>query len=444
MGKGWWINGRTGESIEVFEHAGEVVNHPERFGYTSGDLLIQNFNPSDAESRRELLKDVMLRGWIRVRFTGGRASRRVVELWAYTNRARDALDMWLTETGAWDNEQVEVHELRPPGRSWTKPVKDIKYTYEPVESCQRASDPEEATGWQVTFRGVDEGLLPNLIELLEEEIENHQEYSGRFWFDDDHCLVWECVNASPATGVPMTDTYRNTAHRNVLIDAIAIAVAGDPDRTTDLPRPTRLSEASLGRVYQHWLNGGFGIVSADRGERTEGENAEWRKLLRQRIRASGHGFVPLEGVWIETDQETGEERKVTEVSYLVPASEGVDKLKELLLNWGTIDGNNPQEAVSLVHPGGPVEFIDPGSGAVLDSLEEFHPDKVSQVYSRLTRRPGKPVKDRPPTAGRTEPSKATTFVFESWDFVRPPKSWPEAAMRAHEGEIKFISEARNT
>jgi hypothetical protein len=443
MGKGWWVNGRTGETIEVFEHASEVIKDPTRFGYTSDSPLIQAFRPDDPQSRRDLLKDVVLKGWIRIRFTGGRASRRVAELWSYTNRARDALDMFLTETGAWDTETVEIHELRPPGRAWVDKVKDIKYTYEPVESQRFVLDEDEPTGWRAEFGDVDKGSAEHLIGLLAHENEEHPNYSSRFWFEESR-LIWECVDASPSSGVPTIDAHRNTTHRHSLIDAISIAVGQPEDRETDLPQPTRLMEASLGRVYQHWLRSGFGIVSADRGDRSEGDNVEWRKKLKNAIREAGFGFVPLEGTWVETDSGTGEVRRVTEASYLVPSHGGAEALRLLLLDWGKLDPSNPQEAVTLVHPGGPVEFIDPSTNEVLQTLEEFHPDKVSEIYSRLTRRPGKPVVTRPPRPERTEPSKATTFTFESWQFVRPPGCWSEALARSRQGEIMFISEARRT
>ena len=62
-----------------------------------------------------------------------------------------------------------------------------------------------------------------------------------------------------------------------------------------------LTEASLSRVFSHWSDAGFAIVSAGRGERTPEENAKWYKRLRSAVRRDGFGFIPLVGYWHETD-----------------------------------------------------------------------------------------------------------------------------------------------
>lgn len=194
-----------------------------------------------------------------------------------------------------------------------------------------------------------------------------------------------------------------------------------------------LNEASLARIYSHWKGRGFAIVSADRGERTDVQNKRWRQRLKDAIRADGYGFIPVDGFWYETDAETGERRKVSERSFLVPArslgeaaapaapprpATAVEALRAAVTHWGKIDPNNPQEAVILVDPNGPVEFINPVTGSVSFKLSSFRAGRVSDIYSGLRKRPG-------------------TFVFEGWQFTAPPRSQAEAYRRRHEGEEAF-------
>jgi hypothetical protein len=184
-----------------------------------------------------------------------------------------------------------------------------------------------------------------------------------------------------------------------------------------------LDETSLSRVYAHWKDRGFAILSADRGERTPQENKRWRKQLKKAIRADGFGFVPIDGFWYE--DHGGKQVKVSERSFLVPNRggevEGIERLRDGVTRWGRLDRSNPQESVILVSPGGPVEFIDPTNGRVSFTLARFAPGKVADIYSGLRKRSG-------------------TFVFEGWRFVAPPGSFMEAARRHHEGEIKFFAE----
>ena len=184
-----------------------------------------------------------------------------------------------------------------------------------------------------------------------------------------------------------------------------------------------LTEASLSRVYKHWLTRGFAIVSADRGERTASENKHARKALKSAIRSAGYGFIPLNGFWFETDADTGERRKVGELAFLVPDhQDDFAALRAHVVRWGKIDAGAPQEAVIFTHPGGPVEFLDPTNGRLQFALRKFVPGRVADIYSKLAKRgPG------------------ATFVFEGWNFVAPPTSQVAAYRRRHEGEITFVS-----
>jgi hypothetical protein len=188
---------------------------------------------------------------------------------------------------------------------------------------------------------------------------------------------------------------------------------------------TPITEASLARVWQHWMTDGFGIVSANRGERTKDENEDWYARLRRRVRDDGYGFVPLIGYWNEVSAVTGETAKQREPSLLVPAGNATpDVLRGDLIAWGLLDKSLPQESVIFAPPEGPVEFINPKTQKVTFKLAKFAPGKVADIYSQLRRSLGK--------------EHARTFVFEGWRFAPTPTSQAEAYRRRHEGEALFI------
>lgn len=65
-----------------------------------------------------------------------------------------------------------------------------------------------------------------------------------------------------------------------------------------------LSEASLGRLWQHFTRGEpMVIISADRSERTKSENKSCFEKLKQNIRLAKFGYVKVKGGYTETDAE---------------------------------------------------------------------------------------------------------------------------------------------
>ena len=194
-----------------------------------------------------------------------------------------------------------------------------------------------------------------------------------------------------------------------------------------------LTEASLARLYTHWMDRGFAVVSAFRGEHDRAANMVAHGRLKSAVRAAGYGFIPLVGYWVETHSETGEEKKVEELSLLIPAKridEGLTErdtprtelaeLRKHALQWGKVS-KPVQEAIIFVEPGGPVRFLDPKNGKEQFKLNSFRPGAVGDIYSKLTKRPG-------------------TFMFEGWSWSSPPRSMVEAHRRRHEGELVFIAE----
>jgi len=186
-----------------------------------------------------------------------------------------------------------------------------------------------------------------------------------------------------------------------------------------------LTEASLSRLYSHWMDKGFAVVSAFRGEYDRAKNMVAHGKLKQAVRAAGYGFIPLVGYWVETHAETGEEKKVEELSLLIPNKRTDEsllaELRKHALAWGRIS-KPVQESIIFVEPGGPVRFLDPKTGSEQFKLNTFRPGAVGDIYSRLTKRPG-------------------SFIFEKWTWASPPRSMVEAHRRRHEGELVFIAEA---
>jgi len=187
--------------------------------------------------------------------------------------------------------------------------------------------------------------------------------------------------------------------------------------------PVELTEVSLARLYKHWTDVGFVIVSANRGERTWQENRQELKKLQRTIRSDGYGFILLTGHWKETDVRTGEKKIQQEPSLLVPSTGDLTHLRARGIVWAGLDPALPQESFIFAWPGGPVEFIDPVKRVVTFKLSKFKPGKVADIYSKLRKRPG-------------------SFVFEGWAFARPPSTFMEAQRRRNEGECEFISDVR--
>jgi len=228
----------------------------------------------------------------------------------------------------------------------------------------------------------------------------------------------------------------------------------EADYLTDTMLGAKLDEVSLQRVYSHWKDRGFAIVSADRGtaavggQRTAQENNHWRKVLKAAIRKAGYGFVPLVGYWhekVEKPDGSKEKVRLKEYPFLIPAKSGED-LTKLAIKLGRLDRNNPQETVLVVAAGGEGRFYNTRQDGVYDDgpvgsvsfkLPTFSPSKVADIYSRLRNKVGKA--HRGPGQMAPSPNPTTgAFVFEGWRFAPPPQSFMEAARRKHDGEEEFF------
>ena len=68
----------------------------------------------------------------------------------------------------------------------------------------------------------------------------------------------------------------------------------------------------------------FVVMSSDRGERSPAENKRQYQEFKQKVKAAGFPFTEFVGSWEETDEETGEKRRVQENSVIIYSDERPD------------------------------------------------------------------------------------------------------------------------
>ena len=80
----------------------------------------------------------------------------------------------------------------------------------------------------------------------------------------------------------------------------------------------------------------FVVMSSDRGERSDAENKQMYGEFKQKVKAAGFPFTEFVGSWEETDEESGEKRRVTEQSVIIYSDkrEDVPEQSEELFELG--------------------------------------------------------------------------------------------------------------
>ena len=79
-----------------------------------------------------------------------------------------------------------------------------------------------------------------------------------------------------------------------------------------------IQESSLSRIQSKSQKKGVAAISADRGNLSRKENQARSQQLQKDIRSKfGRGPTKVKGSYIEKDENTGEERKVKEKSYVI-------------------------------------------------------------------------------------------------------------------------------
>lgn len=184
----------------------------------------------------------------------------------------------------------------------------------------------------------------------------------------------------------------------------------------------QIVEVSLGRIYKHFTDTGFAMLSADKWNLSDEENDERYEQLKADVKAAGYGYVPVLGKYTYQDDEGGK-KVASEDSLFIPdkpREEGADPLDDVLRELGI---KWDQETVLIGHPGGHVELIDPTTGDVDMSFDAFDVKDVADAWSQLR------------TGGKSQ--RAKKFVFERWIAVIPnPRSFGEAVKMAGSGLIR--------
>ena len=201
---------------------------------------------------------------------------------------------------------------------------------------------------------------------------------------------------------------------------------GDSDRLTPI------QEASLSRIWQHNKDRAFVILTANRQERTDEENAAAFKALKRTIRSAGYGFIPAMGVGQEGEGE--EQMDVREPSVIVPnKTKGADDgtLLKLALKWAKGASNPPQDYIFYADPEKGAATIKVSSGAQDIEFEKFVPNAMGRFFTRLYKhRPGKKL-DKP--TGRP-------FKYE-WlgvKYADPPSNHLHGMGLESEGQVEFF------
>jgi len=192
-----------------------------------------------------------------------------------------------------------------------------------------------------------------------------------------------------------------------------------------------VQEASLGRIYQHHKTRAFAILTAWRGERTLEENQVAFQKLKQRIRGSGYGFIPLDGVGQE--KVGGKVVEASEPSLLVPNKvKGPDDgtFRKIALGWALEASKPPQYAIFFATPdgeGGTDGAVLKVGGGVEMKLSKFSPSMVGQFYSKLRR-------------GRTfmyAPSAEESVEWLGVKYGDPPQGWIHGMGMQSEGRLEI-------
>ena len=144
-----------------------------------------------------------------------------------------------------------------------------------------------------------------------------------------------------------------------------------------------LTEASLGRIHQHYQNSGhksFAVLTSWRGAMGKNENVHRFSKLKADVRSQGYGFNHMTGVGEEENGGVSKEPSlfVHGMSYHHAVEHGKKHDQHSII----YSGPETKGEVHLVH------LKDDGDKKVGDhtNLGKFHPKKIGQYYSKIRNR----------------------------------------------------------
>lgn len=184
-------------------------------------------------------------------------------------------------------------------------------------------------------------------------VEEHPDAPGKFRVYYHHYLPGKVPQRKEETIAHHVEGFKaaQSIARNHLTKVRAAALGGKHvmsesvnDAVSMLP-PYVLTEMSLSRIVRHTQEGkGYVIMSADRSERSRGQNAGHRKQLTAHLRKQGYGYTHVRGGYIE--QTANGPKPVYEHSIMVHnvSRKGAKKIAKYAYQ------HHRQEAVLHVHP----------------------------------------------------------------------------------------------
>lgn len=141
-------------------------------------------------------------------------------------------------------------------------------------------------------------------------------------------------------------------------DYVSYSITLDTNKTVEIKSKEKLQESeSLGRIYQHYQNNPFLVISAERPA-NEGESEEQARQRNKRntlslkndIRSAGYGYIPVDGGWKEDGNVSYES------SFFVPMSKGnYDEFFKLAIE---LCGKYNQYAVLVSDGNGNIAYYD--------------------------------------------------------------------------------------
>jgi len=165
-----------------------------------------------------------------------------------------------------------------------------------------------------------------------------------------------------------------------------------------------LDESSLNRIHQHIQKkkiNSWAIMTSYRSENSPTENKKDFNELKQRLRSMDLGFIEIEGIGQE-ESEDGGIKQVKEPSLFIPkiTKKKAQKLSDRYDQWGYIySGPETDDKIALISVEG------------TEYLGDFHPNKISQFFSKIK---GKPF--------TFETVKPTTYMESYWKYLKSNKS----------------------
>lgn len=151
-------------------------------------------------------------------------------------------------------------------------------------------------------------------------------------------------------------------------------------------RNVNISEASLGRLYQHIGKDAILMISANRSELEQSENKSNTNALKRYIKAANFGYNRVKGGYKEK-MEDGSMVEVEEDSFIVYADK--DKEKTLYKLGLALGKKFNQDSILFVSSEGKAQFISTRQDSSLgpigtkQNLGDFSFNSISQYYTKI-------------------------------------------------------------